>query len=102
MAFTVVTKKRFENKVKKLLEYLVMDWQDKVAVDFLLKLNHTIDVVSNNPGVGLKIKDLNNTRSTLITKHNRLYYRIEKDTILILNMIDTRLSPNKNPFKKPA
>lgn len=68
MAFTVITKKRFENKVKNLLEYLVANWQDKVAVDFLLILYNTITVISNNPAVGSKIKNSNNIRSLLVTK----------------------------------
>ena len=102
MAYTVITKKRFENSVRKLLEYLILNWQDNVAENFLLALNHAIITTSHNPLIGTEIKGKFNIRTTLVTKHNRIYYRIEKDKIIILNMIDTRRNPKENPFKKPA
>ena len=102
MALRIIAKKRFENKVKKLLEYLLLNWYDAVADDFILQLNHTVELLSKNPNIGSKIKGLdnNNTRTILITKHNRLYYRTEKGKLIIINIIDTRRNPKKNPFNK--
>ena len=34
MAIKVITKKRFENKVMKLLDYLNSEWNDSVAINF--------------------------------------------------------------------
>lgn len=39
MAYEVVVKKRFTNKVQKVLEYLEKQWSQKVAADFLLKID---------------------------------------------------------------
>jgi hypothetical protein len=37
-------------------------------------------------------------RSILLTKHNRLFYRIKDETIELLNIFDTRQNPEKQPF----
>lgn len=35
----------------------------------------------------------------LITRHNKMYYKIKGKTVVILNMYDTRMNPKKNPYK---
>ena len=100
MALEIIAKKRFENKVKQVLEYLLLNWQDSVADDFNTKLYQTIELLSQQPNLGSTSKNLPHTRTILITKHNRLYYRVEKGKLIIINLIDTRKS--KNPFNKKS
>ena len=100
MAYKAIYKKRFLNKPNKLLDYLQKEWQTEVAKDLIDKLKNRIESIKLNPNIGLQ-STLKNTRSILITKHNRLYYRIENDKIVIINLIDTRRNPKKNPFNKP-
>lgn len=38
MAFQIITKKRFEKKVIKLLLYLETEWSDTVAINFKITL----------------------------------------------------------------
>jgi len=98
MAYKIITKKRFENKVAKLLEYLYDEWGETFAYNFNQTLNESITLLSYQPAIGAQINALKNIRSILITKHNRVYYRIEENKIIIINMIDTRKNPKKNPF----
>jgi len=35
----------------------------------------------------------------LITKHNKLYYRIEGDIIYMITLFDTRQNPKKNRYE---
>lgn len=100
MALTIITKKRFENKVKNLVKYLLENWYDSVADDFIFKLDNVVRLLSLTPHIGKTIKNFKNTRSILITNHNRLYYRIEKSNLILVNLIDTRRNPKTNPFKK--
>ena len=99
MAYKIIVKKRFTRKVVKLLNYLETEWNEKVAQDFNKKLDKQIERISVHPFSGITIKNFSNVRSVLITKHNRLYYRIKEDTIEIMNMYDTRMNPKKNPYK---
>ena len=78
MAYKIIVKKRFTNKVVKLLEYLEKEWGKNVAAKFLHKLDTRIDHLSTQPFTGIELRNYKNTRSILITKHNRLYYRIKK------------------------
>lgn len=47
-------------------------------------------------GTPSKIK---NVKSVLVTKHNRLYYRIKGDTLQILLLWYTRQNPTRHPFE---
>ena len=100
MAFQIITKKRFEKKVIKLLLYLETEWSDTVAINFKITLLRKLELLATQPQIGVEVNSLKNIRSILITKHNRVYYRIEEDKIIVLNMIDTRKNPKKNPFNK--
>lgn len=99
MANKIIYKKRFLNKLDKLLDYLEKEWNNKVVNEFLDVLEESMHTIKLHPTVGNQTT-IKNTRSILITRHNRIYYRIEKGQITILNMIDTRKNPKKNPFNK--
>lgn len=95
----IIYKKRFLNKLDKLLAYLEKEWNITVGNEFLDKLEDKIKIIKSHPTIG-GITSIKNTRSILITNHNKVYYRIEKNKIVVLNMIDTRKYPKKNPFNK--
>jgi plasmid stabilization system protein ParE len=100
MALQIITKKRFENKVIKLLNYLETNWDDAVAINFKILLLQKLDLLAKQPEIGAEVNVLKNIRSILITKHNKVYYRIENNKIVVINMIDTRKNPKHNPFNK--
>lgn len=98
MAYQIIVKKRFTKRVQKVLDYLEKEWSHKVAAEFLLKIDRRIDLLTKQPKVGVlsaKVKDI---RGLLITRHNRLYYKIKGNKVIILNMYDTRINPKKNPY----
>ncbi len=98
MAYKVIYKKRFSNKLIKLLEYLEKEWDDRVATNFLSKLEMRIDTLKEQPFVGKASSKKPGIRAILITKHNKLYYKLSNTKIIIINMYDTRRNPKKNPY----
>ena len=98
MAYTIIVKKRFTNRVQKVLEYLEKEWSHKVAEEFLVKIDRRIDLLSRQPNIGLLSTKVKGIRGLLITRHNRLYYKIKGKKVIILNMYDTRINPGKNPY----
>jgi plasmid stabilization system protein ParE len=100
MAYNIIVKKRFTNKLIKLLSYLEAEWGKTVAETFVNKLEKRIDNLSKQPFTGAECEHFQNVRSILITKHNRLYYRIKETTIEVVNLYDTRMNPGKNPYFK--
>ncbi len=100
MAYKIIVKKRFTNKVVRLLYYLETEWGKTVADRFANKLEKRLDDLSGQPLVAIESEIFKNVRSILITKHNRLYYRIKDTTIEIVNLYDTRMDPKKNIYSK--
>lgn len=98
MAFEIIIKKRFTNKVAKTLGYLEKEWSLKVASEFLQKIDRRIEQLKMQPYLGVPSSKIKDVRGLLITKHNRLYYKIKNNTVIILNMYDTRANPSKNPY----
>ena len=98
MAYQVIYKKRFSNKLVKLLKYLEKDWDQKVASDFLIKLERRIDTIRKYPLIGKPSSKNPEIRAILISKHNRLYYKFSNSRITIMNMYDTRANPKNSPY----
>ncbi len=83
MAYQIVIKKRFTNKVQKTLAYLEKEWSHKVAADFLFKIDRRIDLLTKQPHVGALSSKVKDVRGLLITRHNRLYYNIQMNPMHI-------------------
>ncbi len=98
MAYEIVVKKRFTNKVQKVLAYLEKEWSYKAAGEFLLKIDRRIDLLAKQPYIGAPSSKVKDIRGLLITRHNRIYYKISGNKVTILNMYDTRINPKKNPY----
>lgn len=98
MAYQIIVKKRFTNKVQKVLAYLEKEWSHKVAADFLIKIDRRFALLTKQPTIGKPSSKIKKIRGLLITRHNKLYYTIEDEKVIILNMYDTRMSRKKNPY----
>ena len=98
MAYQIIIKKRFANKVLKVLSYLEKEWSDKVAEEFLIKIDRRLLLLKKQPFAGSLSSKVENVRGVLITRHNRMYYKIKSKTVIILNMYDTRINQKKNPY----
>lgn len=91
MAHEIVINKRFSNKMLDVLDYLKEEWSEKIAFEFLDTVYARIDAIQINPFIGAPV-GLGTVRSLHVTKHNRLFYRVESKTVIILNLYDTRSS----------
>lgn len=89
MAYKIIYKKRFLNKLQSLLVYLEKDWGSKTANEFLSIIDSRIDALREYPHIGAPVGK-EDIRALHITKHNRLFYRIDKNSIILLNLYDTR------------
>ena len=89
MAYKVIIKKRFVNRLKAVHHYLEHTWGKKVADDFLDIVDSKVMMLQVYPllGAATNLKDI---RSYHITKHNRLLYRVLNDAIVIIALDDTR------------
>jgi plasmid stabilization system protein ParE len=98
MAYKVILKKRFINKLQQTLFYIEDKWGKAVADQLLEKLDARIATLTLQPFVGISSEKIENAKSFLLTKHNRVYYRVKGKQIEIVNLYDTRINPRKNPY----
>ena len=82
----------------KIIFYLIENWSEKVALKFNLIVQNKLGVLSDFSTMGKESEKLKNVRSISLAKHNRLYYRIKNSSIELLNILDTRQNPTKNPY----
>jgi len=99
MAYQIIYKKRFINKLLKLLDYLKSEWNIRVANNFIAKFQKRLETLAKQPFIGIESTAVNSVRSILITRHNRIFYRIKGNVIEIINMYDTRSDPQKNKYR---
>lgn len=102
MGLKIVAKKRFLNSFQKVTSWLKKEWGKKAAEDFKSIVIIKIDLIISQPNIGTPTA-VKNTRSVVVGKghQNKIYYRVEKNKLIIINMIDTRKNPKRNPFNKP-
>jgi len=99
MAYQIIYKKRFTQKLFNLLDYLKKEWKEPAAEKFLQRFQSRMNTLSEQPFIGAPSTVVKEVRSILITRHNRVYYRIKGEIIEIINMYDTRTNPKKNPYR---
>jgi plasmid stabilization system protein ParE len=99
MVYQIIFKKRFQNKLEKLFNYIESEFGLLVAQKFAKQLDKKLLTIQQQPSIGQPSVHLENVRSIRVRNHNRLYYRIESNKIVILNMYDTRMNPKRNRLK---
>ena len=98
MAYKIVSSKTFLKRFVALNAYLETQWNLSVAKEFHSTFVQVVLTLTEQPGIGSP-SHKKNVRKILITKHNRLYYRVnDNNTITLLTLFDTRQNPKKNRY----
>lgn len=82
----------------KVINYLIKNWPEKVAINLKETTQSKLKVLAKYPLTGIASQKIIDVRSILLTKHNRLYYRVKNNFIEKLRVFDTRQNPMKNPY----
>ena len=98
MAYEIILKKRFSNKLVKVLSYLEQEWSHRAAVNFLKIVDYRIKQLSGQPFTGASSEKIKDVRGVLITRHNKLYYKVKNGKVIVLNMYDTRMNPKRKKY----
>jgi plasmid stabilization system protein ParE len=86
-----------ENKLLKLSDFLLENWNLKVRNDFIKKLTSKIDQISDQPESCPQSSECKGLFKCVVTKQTTFYYRINLDRkeIEIITVFDTRQNPDK-------
>ena len=100
MAKEVKWTKTANKNFDKVIAYLESNWPEKVVIDFISRTSKLLDLLAELPEIGEEVQDAKRKiRGILITKHNKLFYRVDKNTLIVLRIFDTRQNPQKLRFK---
>jgi len=99
MAYRLDFTEQFEKTSAKTARWLKKEWSLRLAQEFRDKLAVAIEKVISNPFIGKRSNQYDDIRSVLVTKHNRLYYRITDNTITFLEIIELKQSPHRNRYE---
>jgi plasmid stabilization system protein ParE len=98
MVREIVWTKRANYKFNTILEYLELEWGDRVTRNFIKRTYDITQLISENPELGTLENQERNIRGFLLTKHNRLFYRFTDTELFVLNFFDTRSGPKRIKF----
>lgn len=98
MALEVVWTKRAERKFDNLLEYLLEEWGDRATKNFVRKVYHFLDLLSEFPSLGSLENKKKGIRGFTIVKQVNLFYTVKENQIILLNFFDNRQNPEKKKW----
>ena len=75
--------------------YLIQHWNDRVLLNFQLRLEKSLELILRSPHSFPKSELLKDARKMIITKHNTIFYKVKNETIFIIRLYDTRQNPKK-------
>jgi len=83
-----------KSQLQSTIEFLVENWTEKELQRFFQALEHTIDLISQNPEL-FQSAEQTQVRRAIILKLNTLFYRVNNDTVEILSFFSNRQGPKK-------
>ena len=99
MAKRIVYNNSFLKESVRTATWIENKWSNKAAEDFVTLLYKKIQRLAYTPLAGSPAKKGKNVRKIVVTKYNKVYYRVNGNTITILTLFETRLNPKKNRYE---
>lgn len=81
-----------------IVSYIESEWSETIADKFVESVKERVEILPKYPHMGMASGKSPSIRSIKLSKHNRLYYRLENNTLVLLNIFDLRQHPDKNIY----
>ena len=88
-----------DDDLNAVIEYLLSNWSNTIAQEFLNQLDNNIKRIIDTPKQFPLVYKTRKYRKCVITKHNTLFYKEIGERIMILRLFDTRQNPKKLKLK---
>ena len=95
MALKIVWSKRASLKFDQINTYLIEEWGEQSAKQFIGKVFDFLEILSEFPEIGSMENKEKSIRGFTIVKQVNLYYRIKSDKIILILFFDNRQNPKK-------
>ncbi|MEI6141305.1 MAG: type II toxin-antitoxin system RelE/ParE family toxin [Mariniphaga sp.] len=91
----IILSKRASKRLGKLLEYLELEWSLKVKNDFIKKLDKSFTQLQKLPESCPQSDLVKGLHMFVVTKQTSLYYRFDKNSVMIVTVFDNRMNPDR-------
>ena len=98
MALEIHWSKRADKKFDKILEYLLVEWGERITGTFVKKVYDFLDILSEFPEIGTIENKEKGIRGFTIVKQINIFYKVSGYTIIILDFFDNRQDLEKKRF----
>ena len=95
MALEIRWTNRADIKLDHIIIYLDTEWGKSVVKAFMRKLYDFLGILSEFPEIGAMQFPDQNIRGFSLTKQVSIFYKIEGDQIILLDLFDNRSDPKK-------
>jgi plasmid stabilization system protein ParE len=95
MALKIFWSKRASIKFEQIVGYLLNEWSENSAKEFISKVFDFLDILPDYPEIGSLENKEKNIRGFTIVQQVTLYYRIKKDSIVLIVFFNNRQNPEK-------
>ena len=95
MALEIIWSEEAENNLEGIINYLLKHWTEKEIKKFSRTVDEKIELISEYPLLYKRSKRLQGTRECIISKHNTLFYIVDKTKLYIVSIWDNRQNPEK-------
>lgn len=99
MAYKIRKSKEFLHNVLRVQTYIEKEWGIKSSEKFQSILDSKINSLSINPKIGRAIAKNKHIRKLTITKHNKIYYRVQNNEVIILALFESKQNPKRNKYE---
>ena len=98
MALEIQWSKRADKKFDKILEYLLVEWSERVTKSFIRKVYDLIDTLAEYPEIGAIENKEKGIRGFTVVKQINIFYKVSGNKIIILDFFDNRQATEKKRF----
>ena len=91
----VVLSKRAAKRLDELIEYLELEWSAKTKMEFVKKLDESIEQIQRFPNSCPQSELEKGLHMLVVSKQTSIFYRFDKEYIKIVTVFDNRMNPNK-------
>ena len=95
MALEIRWTTKADIKLDHIIIYLETEWSESVVKAFMRKLYDLLEILSEFPEIGSMQYPDKNIRGFSLTKQVSIFYKIESDQIILLDLFDNRSDPKK-------
>ena len=97
MAYKIRTTTRAKNDIFNTVDYLLKKWSESEALDFLKSFEEVKLILNRSPYVFPESEIGKGIHKAVLTKHNTIYYSVDKNKneINIITVFNVFQNPNK-------